>query len=70
MIIGDSFTETYFAPMLLQHTGRVVWAYQHSCQFDWKLVDQFHPAEVWWMPTERFIVCRHGDRPVSLPLRP
>jgi hypothetical protein len=46
MIIGDSFTETYFAPMLLQHTGRVVWAYQHSCQFDWKLVDQFHPAEI------------------------
>jgi hypothetical protein len=27
MIIGDSFTEAYFAPMLLKHVGRVVWQY-------------------------------------------
>jgi alginate O-acetyltransferase complex protein AlgJ len=25
MIIGESFTEAYFAPMLLKHVGRVVW---------------------------------------------
>jgi alginate O-acetyltransferase complex protein AlgJ len=67
MIIGDSFTADLFAPMLLRHTGRVVWLNHQFCKFDWKWIDQFHPDEVWWMPTERFLACRHGDRPVGLP---
>jgi hypothetical protein len=69
MIIGDSFTVAHFAPMLLQHTGRVVWMYHELCGFDWKWIDQFHPDEVWWMPTERYMLCGHGVRPVGLPPR-
>jgi alginate O-acetyltransferase complex protein AlgJ len=57
MIIGDSFTSDLFPPMLLQHTGRVIWLHHQYCHFDWKWIDRFHPDEVWWMPTERFIVC-------------
>jgi alginate O-acetyltransferase complex protein AlgJ len=67
MIIGDSFTEDLFAPMVLQHAGQVVWVYHQSCRFDWKWIDQFRPDEIWWMPTERFLACRHGDRPAGFP---
>ena len=67
MIIGDLFTEGFFVPMLLQNTGRVVWLLNDLCRFDWKWIDQLRPDEVWWMPTERYIVCGKGVRPVGLP---
>jgi alginate O-acetyltransferase complex protein AlgJ len=65
MILGDSFTFGYFAPMLLQHVGRVVWLNHDQCRFDWKAIDRFHPDEVWWMPNERFLVCAPGAWPVD-----
>jgi hypothetical protein len=65
MIIGDSFTGGFFDRMLLQHAGRVVWLDRHRCGFDWKVIEKFHPDEVWWMPTERFLICDPGVRPVD-----
>ena len=65
MIIGDSFTIEYFAPMLMPHAGRVVWMHHQLCGFDWKWIDKLHPDEVWWMPTERFLVCNPGARPLD-----
>jgi alginate O-acetyltransferase complex protein AlgJ len=58
VIIGDSFTDSYFPPMLLRNAGRVVWLFHYWCAFDWKWIDQFHPDEVWWMPTERYLICQ------------
>lgn len=58
MIIGDSFTSVFFPPMLLSHVSRVVSVFHYWCAFDWKWIDQFHPDEVWWMPTERYLTCR------------
>jgi len=63
VVIGDSFTARYFPLMLSEHVGRVVWAHHHQCGFDWRLIDRFHPDEVWWIPTERAIVCEPGKRP-------
>jgi alginate O-acetyltransferase complex protein AlgJ len=68
MVIGDSFTAELFPPMLLQRTGRVVWLHHQSYGFDWKWIDHFHPDEVWFMPTERYIDCPPGARPIGLPL--
>jgi len=65
MILGDSFTGAHFAPMLLQHAGRVVWLEHQHCGFDWGAIERFHPDEVWWMPAERFLVCGPGTRPVG-----
>ncbi len=65
MIIGDSFTGGYFDRMLLQHVGRVVWLDRNHCGFDWKAIDKYRPDEVWWMPTERFLICGPGVRPVD-----
>jgi alginate O-acetyltransferase complex protein AlgJ len=70
MIIGDSFTVYYFAPMLLNHVGRVVWQHHKWCGFDWKLIDRFRPDEVWWMPTERYLLCIPPNaRPDGFPSR-
>ena len=63
MIVGDSFTQYYFAPMLLTHVRRVVWQHHKFCGFDWKLIDRFQPDEVWWMPTEREFLCGPNVRP-------
>ncbi len=67
MILGDSFTGAHFAPMLLQHVGRVIWLENHHCKFDWGVIDRFRPDEVWWMPTERFLACDPGARPLGFP---
>jgi alginate O-acetyltransferase complex protein AlgJ len=67
MIIGDSFTQHYFAPMLLNHVGRVIWQHHMLCGFDWKLIDRFQPDEVWWMPTERYLLCSPNVRPDGFP---
>jgi alginate O-acetyltransferase complex protein AlgJ len=67
MIIGDSFTVYYFAPLLLNHVGRVVWQHHKWCGFDWKLIDRFQPREVWWMPTERYLLCAPNVRPDGFP---
>jgi alginate O-acetyltransferase complex protein AlgJ len=67
MVIGDSFTHSYFPLMLSQHLERVVWINDRHCGFDWSLIDKFHPDEVWWAPTERFLVCDSGVRPANFP---
>ncbi len=63
LILGDSFAGAHFEPMLLPHVGRVVWLSHEHCAFDWSAIDRFRPDEVWWMPTERFLVCDPGVRP-------
>jgi alginate O-acetyltransferase complex protein AlgJ len=67
MIVGDSFTQHDFAPLLLNHVRRVVWQHHNWCGFDWKLIDRFHPDEVWWMPTERYLLCNPNVRPDGFP---
>ncbi len=65
MVIGDSFTASYFPPMLAQHVGRAVWLNHRECGFDWSWVEKFRPDEVWWIPTERFLICDEGVRPLN-----
>ncbi len=65
MVIGDFFTQGYFPLMLSQHGGRAIWIHHHECGFDWKLIDKFRPDEVWWAPTERFLLCDPGVAPID-----
>jgi alginate O-acetyltransferase complex protein AlgJ len=70
MILGDSFTNGHFIPLVLQHAGKVVWLAHKWCTFDWSAIDRFHPDEVWWIPTERFFLCNPGVRPLKFPVAP
>ncbi len=63
LIIGDSFTESFFPPLLAEHAGRVDWIHFQHCAFDWGAIGRFRPDEVWWMPTERSLYCDPGARP-------
>ncbi len=69
MVIGDSFTTDLFPILLVQHVGRAIWINHQRCGFDWKWIDVYHPDEVWWMPTERFLNCKLGVWPVGLERR-
>ena len=66
MVIGNSFTTDLFTIMLVQHVARAIWINHQRCGFDWKWIDVYHPDEVWWMPTERFLSCKPGLWPVGL----
>jgi hypothetical protein len=59
MLMGDSFTAADFP--------QIVWFHHQHCYFDWKWIDEFHPDEVWWMPTERYLVCSKAARPSGFP---
>jgi alginate O-acetyltransferase complex protein AlgJ len=65
MVIGDSFTASYFPPMLAQHVGRAIWLNHRECGFNWSWIDKLKPDEVWWAPTERFLICDEGVRPLN-----
>ena len=67
LILGDSFTGGYLPAMVLQHAHRVIWMDHKSCAFNWSEVENYHPDEVWWMPNERFLVCKPGLKPMGLP---
>ncbi len=69
LVLGNSFTQADFPPMLSLHAGRVVWLHYRHCAFDWKLVEKFHPDEVWWTPTERGLYCEPGARPLNFPVQ-
>ena len=69
MVIGDFFTTDLFTTMLVQHVARAIWINHQRCGFDWKWIDVYHPDEVWWMPTERFLNCKLGAWPVGLERR-
>jgi alginate O-acetyltransferase complex protein AlgJ len=62
LVVGDSFTASFFPPMLAQHVGRAIWVHysNEGCSFDWSLVDKYHPDEVWWAPVERALICESG----------
>jgi hypothetical protein len=65
VILGDSFTRM-FLPMLAQYTSSATWIWHGGCGFDWKWIDMLHPDEIWWMPTERFMLCKPNVGPVGL----
>ena len=58
LVIGNSFTASYFPAMLAQHVGRAIWVHYDykGCGFDWKLIERFRPDEVWWAPVERALI--------------
>lgn len=69
MVLGDSFTQGYFAPMILANGSRVVWEHHKLCNFDWQLLDEYRPDEVWYMPTERYLACPLVSHPKGMPAR-
>ncbi len=66
LIIGDSFTYSFFGPVLRPGVKELMWLANRDCDFDWSMVLEFHPDEVWWMPTERSITCSPQSQPRHL----
>jgi alginate O-acetyltransferase complex protein AlgJ len=62
MIIGDSFTEAYFPMMIAANGARGIWLHHLWCDFEWRWIDELNPSEVWFMPTERYMLCRSRMR--------
>ncbi len=69
MVIGDSFTTGLFPIFLSQHVGRAAWFHHEYCSFDWDWISKMKPDEVWWMPVERYLVCRPRQKLKNFPER-
>jgi alginate O-acetyltransferase complex protein AlgJ len=69
LVLGDSFTsnENLFERMVVANGRRFAWTHHELCGFDWTVIEQIHPDEVWWMPTERYLLCNAGVRPKGMP---
>ena len=65
VVIGDSFTD-YFGRLVNAQHARFVWMHHHYCRFDWNLVRALQPAQVWYLPTERQMLCYPGWTPSGL----
>jgi alginate O-acetyltransferase complex protein AlgJ len=70
LIIGDSFTASYFPPYFAHFVSRVVWANQEDCRFDWNIVNSVKPDFVLLMPTERLARCPGRGRPANYASQP
>jgi alginate O-acetyltransferase complex protein AlgJ len=62
MIIGDSFTQAYFPMLIASNGARGIWLHHLLCDFEWRWIDELNPSEVWFMPTERYILCSPAKR--------
>lgn len=58
LVIGDSFTESLFAPLFRDRVGGYVWLHQDRCGFDWTAIERTKPDYVILAPTERNARCR------------
>lgn len=67
LIIGDSFTNLEILMLSAARARHVVWLHHEACNFEWKWIDHFRPDEVWWLPTERAMLCWPGRRPRGMP---
>lgn len=67
LVLGDSFTWARFPPLVTAKGRRFGWTRHARCSFEWKWIEELHPDEVWWMPTERFLLCNPGSRPAGMP---
>ncbi|HET9018636.1 MAG TPA: hypothetical protein VFN46_03565, partial [Acetobacteraceae bacterium] len=65
VVIGDSFTD-YFGRLVNARHARFVWMHHHYCRFDWNLLRALQPAQVWYLPTERQMLCYPGYAPSGL----
>ncbi len=66
LTLGDSFTAG-FAPFLLANGARFQMVPHTWCGFDWNAIETSRPNEVWWMPTERYMLCSNNVRPKGMP---
>ena len=67
LMIGDSFTASYFPPLLAEHAGRAIWIHFQHCGFDWTAIDRYHPDEVWWVPDRAVALLRLKARGLGCP---
>jgi alginate O-acetyltransferase complex protein AlgJ len=65
-VVGDSFTNSFFTQMIEATAGHAAWFAHLGCSFDWQGLLALQPNEVWYMPIERFMVCKHNARPLGM----
>ncbi|WP_428031891.1 alginate O-acetyltransferase AlgX-related protein [Ancylobacter sp.] len=67
MVMGDSFTRSFWRGLLAAQSSAFLWTHHQSCQLDRGLIDRFKPDILIYAPTERFLPCSNHPLRVELP---
>ncbi|WP_018388166.1 hypothetical protein [Ancylobacter sp. FA202] len=62
MVVGDSFTQSYWHNPLVYRASAAVWIHHAACEFDRGIIDRFKPDILIYAPTERFLTCKNWSR--------
>ena len=57
MVIGDSFTRSFWAGALARRASAVAWMHHKGCKFDRGAIERFRPDLLIYAPTERAFPC-------------
>ena len=58
LIVGDSYTSDYMAPLFWRAGVALAWIHQGDCAFDHRVFDRIKPDIVLLMPSTRLAACR------------
>lgn len=65
MVVGDSFTRTFWHGLLAARSSAFLWTHHQTCHFDRGLIARFRPDILIYTPTERFFPCTGGRNPAK-----
>lgn len=65
MVVGDSFTRSFWRGLLAARSSAFVWAHHQSCQFDRGMIERFRPDILVYLPVERFLPCSSRPFPTE-----
>lgn len=58
LVIGDSFTQSFWQDYFALHARRYLWIHHEQCRFARDIFDRYKPDVVILAPTERLMFCR------------
>lgn len=65
MVVGDSFTRTFWRDLLAYRASAFLWTHHQNCNFDQEMIARFKPDILIYIPTERFMPCIGPRKPVT-----
>ncbi|MCX5497176.1 hypothetical protein OSH11_20915 [Kaistia dalseonensis] len=63
LIYGDSFTQGYWPPFLVDRVSALAWTHHKYCDADLSAVERFKPDIIIYAPTQRSLACKAAPAP-------
>lgn len=58
LIFGDSFSQFYWPPFLVNRVSALAWTHHKQCHADLSIIERFKPDLIIYAPTQRHLPCK------------